>query len=72
MKLQIIAKTKSREDRVVKLTDSVYEVHVKAVPIGGKANIAVIAALADHFHVHKNQIEIVSGFTSVNKTVVIY
>jgi hypothetical protein len=39
------------------------------MPIDGKANKAVIEALANHFHVHKNQIEILSGFTRMNKTV---
>ena len=71
MKLQIITKTKSRATKVIKITDSVYEVSVTAAPVEGKANKAVIEVLADHFHVHKNQIEIVAGFTSVNKVVVI-
>lgn len=69
MKLQIIIKTKAREEKVVKLTNSVYEVSVTAPPIKGKANEAVIATLANHFHVHKNQVEVVSGFTGVNKVV---
>lgn len=69
MKLQIITKPKSRSIKVTALTDSVYEVAVTAVPIGGKANEAVITALADHFHVHKNQVQILHGFTSVNKVV---
>lgn len=69
MKLQVITKTKSRENKVIKLTDSVYEVHVKAAPVEGRANAAVIEALTDHFLVHKNQVVIKSGFTSVNKII---
>ncbi len=69
MKIQIIVKTKSRTTKVVQLTASVYEVHVTAPPIEGKANLAVIDALSDHFHLHKNQVLITSGFTSVNKVV---
>lgn len=69
MKLQVITKTKSRDNKVIKLTDSVYEVHVKAAPVEGKANRAVIETLANHFHVHKNQVEIISGFTGINKVV---
>jgi hypothetical protein len=69
MKIQIITKPKARNTKVVQITNSVYEVAVTAMPIGGKANEAVIIALADHFHVHKNQVVIFSGFTSVNKTV---
>lgn len=69
MKLQIIAKPKSRKTKVIQITPTVYEVCVTAPPAGGKANEAVITGLADHFHVHKNQVEIISGFTSVNKVV---
>lgn len=69
MKLQIITKTKARNSKVVKITDSVYEVSVTVMPIEGKANKAVIEELANYFQVHKNQIEILSGFTSVNKVV---
>lgn len=69
MKLQVITKTKSRENKVVKLTDSVYEVHVKAAPVEGKANRAVIETVADYFHVHQNQVAIISGFTRINKVV---
>lgn len=67
MKIQLIVKTKARETKVVPLTDSVYEVHVPALPIRGQANQAVITALADHFHLHANQVEIISGFTRSNK-----
>jgi len=69
MKLQIITKPKSRTTKVRQITETVYEVAVTALPIGGKANEAVITALADHFHVHKNQVQILHGFTSVNKVV---
>lgn len=67
MKIQLIVKTKARETKVVPLTDSVYEVHVTALPIRGQANQAVITALAEYFHLHANQVEIISGFTSSNK-----
>lgn len=67
MKIQIIVKTKARETKVVPLTDSVYEVYVTALPIRGQANQAVIVALADHFHLHKSQVEIIAGFTRSNK-----
>lgn len=69
MKLQVITKPKARNTMVTQITESVYEVAVTAMPVGGKANEAVITALADHFHVHKNQVVILSGFTSINKVV---
>lgn len=69
MKLQIITKPKSRMTKVTQITETVYEVAVSVPPVGGKANEAVIYALADHFHIHKNRVQILSGFTSVNKVV---
>lgn len=69
MKIQIITKAKSRLNKVVKLTEFVYEVSVTAPPVDGRANLAVVDVLANHFNVHKNQIEIISGFTSINKTI---
>lgn len=69
MKIQIITKAKSRQNKVVKLTELVYEVSVTAPPVDGRANLAVVDVLANHFNVHKNQIEIISGFTSINKTI---
>lgn len=69
MELHIITKTKSKRPGVTQLTENVYEVRVAAAPVGGKANEAIIEALANYFHVHKNQVEIVSGFTAANKTI---
>jgi len=71
MKLQIITKPKSRINKVVKLTDSVYEVSTTAPPVGGRANDAVINMLSEYFCLHKNQVQIITGFTSRNKVVVI-
>jgi hypothetical protein len=71
MKIQVITKAKARSSKVVQITDTVYEISVKAPPLEGKANLAVIEAVAEHFRVHKNQVRIISGFTSVNKTVLI-
>ena len=51
------------------LTDTVYEVRVSAPPVGGRANDEVIAAIAEYFHVHKNQAQLISGFTASNKVV---
>jgi len=69
MKLRIIAKTKSRRPGVTQLTDSVYEVRVAEPPVAGKANQAVIHALAKHLGVKKSQIIITSGHTTPHKGV---
>lgn len=68
MLVHIIAKTKSKHPRITQLTDTVYEVRVSSPPLDGRANAAIIRALADYFHLKKNQVFLRSGHTSVNKT----
>lgn len=46
-----------------------YKVSVKATPTDGKANDAIIRALAQHFGVRINNIRIVSGHTANQKIV---
>ena len=46
-----------------------FKVWVQAPAVDGKANQAVIAALATHFKIKKNTIEIVSGQQSRQKVV---
>jgi len=43
-------------------------VRVKEPAREGKANVAIIKALAGYFGVAKSQVSILSGFTSRNKT----
>jgi hypothetical protein len=46
-----------------------FRVHTTAAPTDGKANDAVIRALADFLDVPKSQIRIIRGQTSHNKVV---
>lgn len=67
MKIQIIAHPNSKKPRIEKdLLDSLH-VYVSQPPLEGKANKAVIEALADYFKVKKSQVRIISGEKSKNK-----
>lgn len=68
MHKEIAVQTNCKQDEVIQ-TESGLKVRVKAQPIDGKANEAVIKLLAKHFGVHTSQIEIVSGNTSKKKRV---
>jgi uncharacterized protein (TIGR00251 family) len=68
MRIQVKVKPNSRTEEVSKEKDS-FVVRVKDLPREGKANLAVIKLLADHFGVPKNQVRILSGFRSQNKVV---
>ena len=68
MKIQVKVKPNSRTEEVSKEKDS-FVVRVKDPPREGKANLAVIELLAEHFGVPKSKVRILSGFGSKNKTV---
>lgn len=53
----------------VQQEDGRWKVTLSAPAVEGKANKALINLLADHFQVRKNQIEIIKGLKSRNKTI---
>ena len=68
MKIIVKAKPGSRADAIEKV-GSEYVVSVRALPIRGMANAAIIALLAEHFNVNRGLVRIVSGFTARVKVV---
>ncbi len=69
MKISIKAKPNSREEKVERISDNNYIVAVCELPVKGRANLAVIKALAKHFKVNPYEVKIVSGFSSGNKII---
>ena len=61
MKIIIKAKPGAREDKIEKVDEANYTVYVKAPPIDGKANAAIVKLLASHFDVSQSLVEIISG-----------
>ncbi len=53
----------------IKLENNGFKVYVNAPPEDGKANEAVIKALADYFKIKTSQIQILSGLTGRNKII---
>lgn len=53
----------------VSVEDEKIKVYVKAPPVGGKANKAVIEVLADFFKVKKSDIKIMKGEKSRKKVI---
>jgi len=68
MKIFIKANPSAREERIEKIDENHYSVWVKEPPVKGKANQAVIKALAEYFKVASQRVKIVSGYTSRQKT----
>jgi uncharacterized protein len=74
MRIFVKAKTGSKEEKVVepeaKLIpddEPVYTVHVKERPVEGRANDAIVRALAEHFGVTRSAVKLVKGATSKMK-----
>ena len=59
--LRVKVKPNSRVEELAQLDDGTYEARVKAPPVDGKANAALIALVAKHFDVRKAQVGIKSG-----------
>ena len=59
--LMVKVKPGSREDALLQLADGSWEARVKAPPVDGKANAALIALVAAHFGLRKAQVSIRSG-----------
>jgi uncharacterized protein YggU (UPF0235/DUF167 family) len=59
--MQVKVKPDARETRLELGTDGIWLAHVKAQPVDGKANAALIALVAEHLHVRKDQVRIKSG-----------
>jgi uncharacterized protein (TIGR00251 family) len=67
--LQVKVKPGSREDSLVEQPDGTWLARVKAPPVDGKANAALIALVAAHFGVRKAQVAIKSGASGRMKLV---
>lgn len=71
MQLLVEVKPNSKQESVEKITDAVYKVRVRAPAQEGKANEAVIKALAEHFKVAKSSIKLKTGKSSRTKVITI-
>lgn len=76
MRIFVRAKLKAKEEKVEKIKvqkltgeETQYLVSVKELPVDGKANEAIIRALAGYFKVPKSQVRILAGHASREKVV---
>jgi uncharacterized protein (TIGR00251 family) len=67
--LRLKVKPGSREEGLTALEDGSWLARVKAPPVDGKANDAVIALIAKHFGLRKAQVSIKSGASGRMKLV---
>jgi len=68
MKITVLAKPRSSEQKIEKTGENSFTVWVKEVPVKGMANAAIASALSDYFNTPMSNVKLVSGFSSKNKT----
>ena len=59
--LRLKVKPGSRVDELSQLEDGSWLARVKALPVDGKANVALVALIASHFGLRKAQVHIKAG-----------
>lgn len=67
MKISIIVHPNSKKPRIEKDLLGTLHVYVSQPPLEGKANNAVINALAEYFMVRRSSVQLISGGKSKNK-----
>ena len=68
MKIVVVVHPNAKRPRIEKDLLETLHVYVNQPPLEGKANRAVIEALADYFKVKRNEVILLSGSKSKNKT----
>ena len=69
MKIFVKVKPRAKEEKVEKIDDINFRVQVTQPPEKGKANMAVVKALAGYFNVNRSNVQIVSGSSSKLKVI---
>lgn len=67
--ITVHAKPNAKEDRVEQIDPEHFSVSVKAPPVQGRANEAIVKLLAEHFAVAPSRVRIVRGYASREKWV---
>lgn len=67
MQLKIFAHPNSKKSRIEKDLFGSLHIYVSPPPLEGKANLAVINALADYFKVSKSKVSLIKGQKSKQK-----
>ena len=69
MKIFVKAKPMARKESVEKISDTNFVVSVKEPPRDGKANEAILKALAEYFGVGRQNIRIILGHSAKQKII---
>jgi len=71
MLIKVKAFPGSKKQEIIKKSEDAFDIHVRAKPIGGAANQAVIEVLCEYFGLNEKEIKMVKGFKDRNKIFVV-
>ncbi len=69
MKISVKVKPKKKKETVERVDDTNFIAYVKAPPVEGKANDALVRLLSDYFDVPKSKVQIIKGTSGRYKVV---
>ncbi len=69
MKISVKVKPGAKKESLERVDDTNFIAHVKAPPVEGKANEALVRLLSDYFGVPKSRVQIIKGAASKYKLV---
>ena len=69
MKISVKVKPGAKKESLERVDDTNFIAHVKAPPVEGKANEALVRLLSDYFRVPKSRVLIIKGAASKYKLV---
>ena len=69
MRIEVVIKSGSKKEEVVCLAPGHYKVSVRQRPVEGKANEALLEALAEHFDAARSKVILEKGIKSRTKRV---
>jgi len=67
MLIKVKAIAGANKDKIIVLAKDSFEIHTKAKPIQGMANLAIISLLSQYFQIPEKNIKIIKGFKTRNK-----
>lgn len=67
MKITVIAKPNKKERKIIKVDETTYKIYVCEPAEDGKANEAIIEALAEELKTAKSNIQLIQGATAKEK-----
>ncbi|MHA1385542.1 MAG: DUF167 domain-containing protein [Candidatus Helarchaeota archaeon] len=69
LRIEILVKTNSKQQKILQISNNSYEVWLKSKPERGKANKELLKLLSNYFNVPESRIQIIKGIKSKNKII---